>query len=267
MKVLTTGHDGNIGKELMSRGIKPLIMDITNAKDTKKAIEKSNPDILIHCAALTDVDECERNPRKAFEINVLGVKNILDWFNGTFIYISTDHVFEGKKNWFWQYSERHTPNPINEYGRTKLAGEGMTQTAVGKYHIIRTSRLFNYKMMKDDLDIAYSGTPNEFTNLIKRSFLHVNHFVDNLLWFVDNIDRMPHILHIAGNDTMSYYYFWVQAAKCLDFDEKVIVKRDYELKDKTPRPFKGGLDTKLSQRLGMPQYSAVDGLYIVKEEK
>lgn len=264
MNIHCTGHEGTIGKELVRRGAIPLYMDITNAEQVKSVIGDNNPEIIIHCAALTDVGYCEEHPKEAFKVNVEGVRNILDWYNGTFIYISTDHIFPGEKNFFYQPNERHRPNPINIYGLTKYAGEAMCRSAIGKFYIIRTSRLFNFDMMSTDItQLLWEKKEKEFTNIIKRSFLHVNQFVHSLLWFVDSIDTMPTLLHVAGTDTMSYYKFWVQAAMVLGLDEKLIIARNHEIED-YPRPFMGGLDVSKAKKIGMPMFSAIDGLNLVK---
>jgi dTDP-4-dehydrorhamnose reductase len=267
MKIYCTGHEGLVGTELVKQGVKGLpIKDITNRDEVKSILDKKKPDIVIHCASMTDVNKCEANPKEAFLVNVLGVMNVLNAFNGTFIYLSTGHVFDGKKNWSWQYQEGHQPNPVNVYGFTKFEGEAMSNTAYGKSHIVRTSKLFNYEMMKADIEFLRSGQPKEYTNLIKRSFLHVQHFVSGLMYFVENIDKMPPILHIAGTDTMSYAQFWDKARLVLGLDGKVEY-RNIELKDASPRPFKGGLNVGAAKKLGVPLYSAIDGLYLVKEGK
>jgi dTDP-4-dehydrorhamnose reductase len=265
MKLFCTGHEGLVGTELLERGVKPLFMDIIDPKSVEKEIKKKDPEVIIHCASMTDVEQCENMPKEAFKVNVMGVMNILNYFNGTFIYISTDHVFEGERNWSWQYSEHHKPSPVNAYGFTKFEGEAMMRTAYGKSYIVRTSKLFDYKMMKDDIELLRSGQSVEFTNLIRRSFLHVQHFVIGLIDFVVHIDTMPSVLHIAGTDTMSYAQFWDRAKLILELDGK-IEYRNKEIKA-APRPFKGGLNTGKAKSLGIPLYSAIDGLYLVKEGK
>lgn len=265
MKIFCTGHEGLVGSELLDHGVKPLFMDITDPKGVGKSIKKNEPDIIIHCAAMTDVEACENNQKEAFRVNVQGVMNILNEFNGIFIYLSTDHVFDGLKTWFWEYTEKHRPNPINVYGFTKYEGEAMTRTSYGKSYIVRTSKLFDYEMMKENIDWLRSGQSKEFTNLIKRSFLHVKHFVMGLMYFVDHIDVMPPILHIAGIDTMSYARFWDTAKLILELDGKI----EYRNKEiaTVPRPLKCGLNVGQARKLGIPLYSAIDGLHLVKEGK
>jgi dTDP-4-dehydrorhamnose reductase len=101
-----------------------------------------NPDIVVNTAAYHRVDECEENPEKAFAVNSLGAFNIAricSEIGAVCVYISTDFVFDGKKD--SPYDEDDTPNPINVYGISKLAGEYLTKTCE-KHYIIRTASLY-----------------------------------------------------------------------------------------------------------------------------
>lgn len=102
-------------------------------------LREYNPDSIIHCAGLVDVDECERNPVRARELNVQMTANVTSLAAQTdahLVYLSTDAVFDGTKAW---WSEDDTPSPVNVYGRTKLSGE---QTATQNHDtvtIVRTN--------------------------------------------------------------------------------------------------------------------------------
>ena len=124
MKISVTGHKGQIGSELIKLGYEPLECDITDLDTVNEEIHRVKPDIIIHCAAMTGVEQCEADKEKAFAVNVRGVSNMLYDFYGTFIYLSTVHVFNGQK--YWNYSERHQPDPVNTYGFTKWAGEAVS---------------------------------------------------------------------------------------------------------------------------------------------
>ena len=70
-------------------------LDITELNQVRETIALFQPDVIVHLAAMTDVDGCERDPELAFDVNVRGTENLLDNFSGRFIYISTDYVFDG----------------------------------------------------------------------------------------------------------------------------------------------------------------------------
>jgi len=117
-----------------------------NVEEKNKVIEKTKeikPEIVIHCAAFSNVDGCEIEKEKAYRINSLGTQNIAiacKEIKSKLIYISTDFVFDGSKN--IPYSEVDIPNPINHYGKTKLLGEYYISHILSNFIIIRTSRIF-----------------------------------------------------------------------------------------------------------------------------
>jgi len=182
MKILITGSSGMLGRALCERlanrheifGI-----DLNEIRDTRyeirnfyklditdrdliiQKIEEVAPDIIIHCAAYTDVDGCELNPEKAQELNVAATATIAEGCKLTssyMIYISTDFVFDGKKK--SPYTEKDKPNPINIYGKTKLEGENAVKDMLDKYLIIRTSWLFG-KGGKNFVDIILNRAKKE----------------------------------------------------------------------------------------------------------
>lgn len=154
-KVLVTGANGQLGKaiqELNANNAKGLDfvfvskseLDITNLDDLKIFFDKNSFDYVINCAAYTDVEQAEKTPKIAYKVNAEGVKHIAEIcleHNTVLIHISTDYVFDGKKS--TPYSEDDLPNPINEYGKSKLAGEQYLQKVLKKYFIIRTSWLYS----------------------------------------------------------------------------------------------------------------------------
>jgi len=117
--------------------------DITNRDQVKNTILEYNPDIVIHTAALSDVDLCEKEPELAYQVNVLGTENMAlacQDSNILFVYISTDYIFDGESQ--EPYRESDASKPINVYGRTKLEGEEKVKSILKRYFIIRTAWLF-----------------------------------------------------------------------------------------------------------------------------
>lgn len=96
-------------------------MDIMDSKEVSKCLSSIKPDVIIHTAALTDLEYCESHRSLAESVNIIGTKNISKFSgNARLVYISTDTVFDGKRGW---YSEKDATNPLNIYSRTKLFGE------------------------------------------------------------------------------------------------------------------------------------------------
>ena len=152
---MVTGANGQLAKTIKKQyhnnteGIEFIFLtkkdlDITNKDLVKKAFTSTKFDYCINCAAYTNVEQAEKTPEIAFEINAEGARNIAlscKQTNTTLIHISTDYVFDGEKE--TPYKEEDLPNPINEYGRSKLLGEQHIQKTLENHFIIRTSWLYS----------------------------------------------------------------------------------------------------------------------------
>ena len=115
-------------KGLEAKNIKWDLFDLTNISHLKKWLVESSPDLVIHCAAMVNIEECEKNFELARKLHIESTKTIasyLDSHNKKLIYISTDSVFDGKKK--KSYFESDSPNPLNVYAKTKLGGEDLVQ--------------------------------------------------------------------------------------------------------------------------------------------
>jgi dTDP-4-dehydrorhamnose reductase len=256
MKISVLGHTGYVGSFLVGIGYEPLDCDVTNVESIKDKIRDNSPDFIIYCAAITDIDKCEENPELAMQVNAYGVANVLNNFDGRFIYLSSDHIFKGSS---WKkYSENSEVDPQNMYGLSKYAGEVMALTSP-KAKVIRTSKLFSIATVYPTLEKLWNNEQVEFTTLIYRSFYYITHFLDGIDYCISNFDKLPNILHIASCNTMSYYDFWLAIADKFGIDKKLIIPRRYKI-DAAPRPFKVKLSTSLAQQYGVPIYSTSMGI-------
>lgn len=150
--VLVTGADGMLGTEVVRhlkrrrdvrvhRGVLPEL-DITNLDNVRREIERIHPTHIVHTAAFTAVDAAEKDPLAAMTVNAEGTKNLAFFareVGAEFVYVSTDYVFNGRKE--EGFVESDEPDPINVYGRSKLAGERAVQTLCDRHKIVRTSWL------------------------------------------------------------------------------------------------------------------------------
>ena len=123
--------------------------DVTDAHLIGEAIDRAKPEIVIHCAAFTAVDDCETQPERAFHVNARGTRNVALVCRRRgcgMVYVSTDYVFDGEKS--SPYLETDKPNPINVYGQSKLEGEESVRellegpTEASRAWIVRVSWLF-----------------------------------------------------------------------------------------------------------------------------
>ena len=150
---LITGSHGQLGTELSRLFDTKVIdyvgydsneMDITNRELVMNTIKEVHPKVIFHCAAFTAVDAAEDEKKEInWKVNVDGTKNVADaaaTVGAKLVYISTDYVFDGTN--LGEYQVDDMPNPKNEYGRAKLAGEQAVEKALDDYYIIRTSWVF-----------------------------------------------------------------------------------------------------------------------------
>jgi dTDP-4-dehydrorhamnose reductase len=151
VKILVTGARGMLGTDLCEilsgeheiTGVDIEDADISIASETKKLIGKASPQVVIHCAAYTDVDRSESEREDAFRINAEGTRNVAAACRETgsaLVYLSTDYVFDGESQ--RPYGETDTPRPLNVYGASKLEGERFVESLVSAHFIVRTSWLF-----------------------------------------------------------------------------------------------------------------------------
>ena len=155
MRVLVTGSKGQLGydviKELCSRGHEALgfdlpELDITDEAAVLAVFDRTEPDAVIHCAAWTAVDAAEEsgNTAKVFAVNEGGTRNLAAACKRTgakLLYLSTDYVFDGQGNTPWRADETCFA-PLNEYGKSKLAGENAVRELLQTYFIVRIAWVF-----------------------------------------------------------------------------------------------------------------------------
>ena len=150
MKILVTGANGMLGtdlcevlkdEDLIATTHKDL--DITDLDMVRSKFKEYNPDIIINCAAMTNVDACETEKDLAYNLNAEGPKNLAiatKEIDGTVVHISTDYVFKGDKHRPLLEDDEIGPDSI--YGKSKLQGEENVENILDKYFILRTAWLY-----------------------------------------------------------------------------------------------------------------------------
>jgi dTDP-4-dehydrorhamnose reductase len=146
--VLVTGAGGMLGRDVLAaipeaRGLTRSELDITDAETVRAAVREARPDVVVNCAAWTDVDRAEADEAGATAINGAGAGNVAAAAAGVgaaIVHVSTDYVFEGTGT--TPYVESDTVRPQTAYGRSKLAGEAEVREANPRHHVVRTAWLF-----------------------------------------------------------------------------------------------------------------------------
>lgn len=152
MRILITGAGGMLGSDLArtlagdeTRSLRRQDLDVCDRAAVERTIEEFQPDAVVHAAAFTHVDECERNPHLGLRVNGLGTRNVAmaaERVGASVLYVSTDYVFDGTKD--SPYLEYDQPRPISQYGLSKLAGEEYVRSFCSRYTIVRTAWLFGH---------------------------------------------------------------------------------------------------------------------------
>lgn len=150
MRLAITGSQGQLGTSLQkaSEGHELLLIDLPEKDITDARIVSTiadfEPDVVIHTAAMTDVDGCESNPDAAYRVNAVGTENVAlacQRCEAPLVYVSTDYVFDGEQE--EPYLESDEPNPVSVYGRSKLAGELLVRKSLKRFYIVRTAWLYS----------------------------------------------------------------------------------------------------------------------------
>jgi dTDP-4-dehydrorhamnose reductase len=272
LKVLVTGASGLLGSKLVETAEKkgyevysgdivnqtlhgiPVRFDISDKKQVDETFDRINPDAVVHCAAMTDVDKCETERDLAWKINVVGTEHIVKAAknSGAFlIYVSTDFVFDGKKG---RYTEEDTPNPINYYGLTKVEAERRVQN-LEKYCIVRASVIFGSTPAVGKVNFALwlldklkrKERVNIVTDQWNSPTLNSNMAEMTLEILEQNLEG---IIHVSGATRVSRYDFAKRLAQTFELDSdliKAVSAADFSWPANRPRD--SSLSTKKARRL------------------
>jgi len=246
-------------------------IDITNDNDTLKKIIKISPDIIILTAAMTDVDQNEREKELATKINTEGPKNVLKAckkLGSELIFLSTDFVFDGYKLGY--YTEEDIPNPLNHYARTKYDAELAIIHSETDYIICRTAVLYGWNSEKLNFITWLIGKleMHESVNLVKNQInnpTYVRNLSEIILKLIEK--NAKGIYHTVGSEALNRYEMALKCAEVFNLNKKLINPIE-DISQLAIRPRNAALDiTKLKQLIGseLKIFSLLDGLKDMKE--
>ena len=259
MKILVVGAAGQLGSELCEYLLKEDLhdvyqydkdaMDITNLLETMTVVKEIIPNVIINCAAYTNVDGAEQDYEAAYKINVLGCENLAKAsvaVNAKLIHISTDFVFDGEKT--KPYFEYDATGPMSVYGQTKLAGEWAIRHEMSRFIIIRTSWLYGkngnnfvktmIKLGKELPEISVVkdqvGSPTMVTDLIKLIVVALN-------------SEHYGVYHFSNKGQCSWYDFAKEIFKLEGLELKVLETTSENYPRPARRPSFSVMDTRLCE--------------------
>jgi len=284
MKVLITGASGLLGSALLREASKQgtksvaaynsrplhggLQMDITQCDHVRAAIKESAPDYVIHAAAFTDVDACEVEPKRAWDINARGTKHVVGACNEQgvkMVYISTDFVFDGENG---PYSEDDPTHPINIYGESKLAGERFTLAHSGNA-VARVCVLYGPARPNFVTWVIDSLRANAPINVVNDQY-NTPTYVGNCARAVLRICELglTGVYHVSGREQVNRYNFACAIADVFGLNEKLInVTTTDTLQQRARRPMNSSLRVEKAERaLGMRLANVREGLTLLRDE-
>lgn len=269
MKLLVAGAAGMLGRDVMLAagnaghevvGYGRAELDVTDPESVGRRLELERPDVVINCAAWTDVDGAEEAEEEAFAVNGAGAGNVAAAaaeVGAAVVYISSDYVFDGAKG--APYVESDQPAPLSAYGRTKLAGEEATAAANKRHFIVRSAWLFGIgggNFVETMLRLA--SIQNEV--LVVRdqvgSPTYTWHLAYGIVRLIEGIEYGIH--HMAAEGQCSWYEFAREIFEQAKVDCKVLSGTTDMLGRPAPRPAFSALTSQRKHAIRLPSWQ--DGL-------
>jgi dTDP-4-dehydrorhamnose reductase len=269
MKLLVTGAAGMLGRDVMLAagnaghdvvGFGRTELDITDAAALAKKFDLERPDVVINCAAWTDVDGAEASEQAAFAVNGTGAGNVAAAaaeVGASVVYVSSDYVFDGAKG--APYVESDQPAPLSAYGRTKLAGEEATVAANKRHFVVRSAWLFGI------------GGPNFVETMLRLATDHGEvlvvrdqvgsptytwHLAYGIVRLIEGIEFGIH--HMAAAGQCSWYDFAREIFEQAKVECKVLSITTEEFGRPAPRPPFSALTSQREHAIRLPSWQ--DGL-------
>lgn len=265
MRVLITGARGQVGSELAAFcaaagdevvGFSSPLGDITSRDSVLQAVSSVAPDSIIHAAAYTKVDECERDTDRAFATNAIGCRNVAEAANlvgAHVVALSTDYVFDGTKP--TPYHEWDQPHPLSVYGRSKLAGEHEIEAA-HSFTVVRTSWVLGREgdnMVKTLLRLADGGATPAFVDDQVGHPTIVSDLVPVLRRFA--VERRCGLFHVTNDGALSWFDLARSVFRLAGHDPdrvRPISTAELHPPRPAPRPANSVLDNRAMRLAGLP---------------
>ena len=264
MKVMVTGSAGLVGRAVVTHasargetvvGFDHAALDIADKAAIENAFAAERPEVVINCAAWTDVDGCELDRENAMNQNARGPELLASACRkagALFVTISTDYVFDGARDGF--YTQREQPNPINIYGVSKLEGERRAQAVWARTAVVRSGYIFGSGGKNFLSTLIMRARRGEPLTAINDSFGTPTYAMDLAarLYEIARLD-LPGIYHaVNAGDGASFDDFARSAVEIAGLQQDLVQSVSLEtLKRPAPRPRNTRLRCLLSEAIGL----------------
>jgi dTDP-4-dehydrorhamnose reductase len=277
MKLLVTGAGGMLGRDVMLAagnaghdvvGFGHTELDVTDAASVEAKLDAEHPDVVINCAAWTDVDGAEGAEDAAMAANGTGAGRVAGAaasVGASVVYVSSDYVFDGAKG--APYVESDQPAPLSAYGRTKLAGEEATAAANPRHFVVRSSWLFGIgggNFVETMLRLAASQNEVLVVHDQVGSPTYTWHLAYGIVRLIEGLEYGIH--HMAAAGQCSWYEFAREIFEQAKIECKVLSATTDMLGRPAPRPAFSALESQREHAIQLPSWQ--DGLagYIAQRE-
>jgi dTDP-4-dehydrorhamnose reductase len=296
-KILITGANGLLGQKLVEQlvavgnveviatgrgpcrltgsGYRYQVLDIENEQEVSEVVTALRPDVVIHGAAMTHVDECEKNQDGCYRANVLATQYLVaaaEKVEAHFIFVSTDFIFSGEDG-HNPYTEEAAPDPVNYYGQTKLDGEELLKQSTLKWAIARTVLVY--------------GLANDLSRSNIILWVKSSLEAGKLIQVVDDQERTPTlaedlaagciliaeqratgIFNISGAELLTPYQMAMETADYFGLDKSLINRTDSTLfTQPAKRPMKTGfIIDKAVKELGFKPKTFREGIALLAKQ-
>ncbi len=277
MRVLVTGANGMLGHDVIrvAEDMRHQVialghddLDVTDPQRVERMITRERPGAVINCAAWTDVDGAEESEKEASLVNAQGagfVADAADKVDAKVVYISTDYVFDGTSG---PYGESDDPEPINAYGRTKLAGERATALVNGRSFIVRTSWLFGPhggNFVETMLRLGEGGGPVVVVHDQVGNPTYTGHLAVGLLRLVDSAAYGIH--HMTGEGSCSWYEFAMEIFRQAEVVTRVMASTSDMMERPAKRPADSVLVSRRSAPIKLPPWQRGLSDYLTRRDR
>jgi dTDP-4-dehydrorhamnose reductase len=265
VKIVVTGAGGMLGTDVVRAarywnhavvGFTHTELDITDAKAVWRTCVKEKPDVVVNCAAYTDVDAAQDDLEGASRVNVEGSRYVAlgaAEVGASVIYPSTDYVFDGLKG--APYVESDPTRPLSVYGQTKAAGEAETAAANQRYFIVRSSWLFG-TAGRNFVDTMLALGHDQGDVVVVRDQVgcptYTAHLADALVRLIGTTAFGIH--HIAGGGECSWYEFAQEIFRQTSLEVRMMSMTTSELSRPAPRPPYSVLSTERTEAIYLPDW-------------
>ena len=265
MKIAVVGSTGQIGRRLVALNAIPMNCNLLDADEIKKAYDAIKPDVIINAAGISSVSACEEDYDKAVSVNVWGHNKLCEVAGDrNVILLSSEHVFDGVKG---MYREDDDPCPINDYGMTKFAAEGVTNLYNGK--VIRLSRTFNNRIGSDINKFVHDisrGKSAYVPTFFIKNYIHTDFACHGAMHFAERFSDMPDVIHYGGLQPITFYALVCDISDKIFGGHDFVIPREYEIPE-AKRPMNCSFDMTLAYTFGMSHYSIEESVnQFTKEE-